>query len=97
MRRVVVRYRVKPERVEEHEALIRGVFAELAEKKPEGLRYGAFKQKDGVSFLHVAFVSAEKNPLQELAAFNKFTANIAERCDEAPVTTELAEVGVYGF
>ena len=97
MRRVIVRYRVKPARVEEHEALIRAVFVELAKTKPDGLRYGAYKQADGVSFVHVAFVSVEKNPLQALDAFQKFTANIQERCDEPPVTTELAEIGAYGL
>ena len=52
-RRVLVRYKVKPERVEEHEALIRAVFDELAAAAPPGISYGAFKQPDGVSFVHV--------------------------------------------
>jgi hypothetical protein len=97
MRRVIVRYRVKPERLEEHEALIRDVFAELANVKPAGLRYGAFRQDDGLSFVHVAFVDAEKNPLLEIAAFAKFTAKVEERCDAPPMTTTLAVVGTFGF
>ncbi len=95
MRRVIVRYKVKPERVAEHEALIRAVFEELAKAAPPGLRYGAFKQPDGLSFVHVAFVAAEKNPLQETAAFRAFTANIQDRCDEPPTTVELTEVGAF--
>lgn len=94
---MIVRYRVKKQRVAEHEKLIRAVFRELAETAPDGIRYGAFRQPDGVSFVHVAFVAAKANPLQAIAAFKAFTAEIEDRCDEPPVTVELAEVGVYGF
>ncbi len=97
MRRVIVRYRVKPERIAEHEALIRDVFDELRKTSPDGLRYGAFKQPDGVSFVHIAFVAGEKNPLLEVAAFQRFTASVKDRCDEPPVTVELADVGAYGL
>jgi hypothetical protein len=96
-RRVMVRYTVKPARVAEHEALIRAVFAELAETSPAGIRYGAYKQPDGVSFVHVAFITAEKNPLESIAAFQAFTARIRERCDEPPSTVELTEVGSFGL
>jgi hypothetical protein len=97
MRRVIVRYKVKTDRVAEHETLLRAVFAELAKTEPKGIRYGAFKQPDGVSFAHIAFIDAEKNPLEGIAAFQAFTAKIRERCDEAPVTTELTAVGTFGF
>ena len=39
MRRVMVRYRLLPERVAEHEALLAAVFAELATQRPAGLEY----------------------------------------------------------
>jgi hypothetical protein len=41
MRNVLVRYRVKPELVEENEQLVRDVYAELARARPDGLRYAA--------------------------------------------------------
>jgi len=97
MRRVIVRYKLKQERVEEHEALIRAVFEELNKTKPSGIRYGAFKQADGLSFVHVAFIDAEKNPLDAIAAFAAFTARIKERCDEPPEAIDLATVGSYNF
>ncbi|HEY4122844.1 MAG TPA: hypothetical protein VGM56_33500 [Byssovorax sp.] len=93
----MVRYKVKPERIEEHEALIRAVFGALGNDKPDGLRYAAYKAADGVSFVHVAFVAGAVNPLNELAEFRAFTAEIKDRCDEAPVTTEYAEVAAYGL
>ena len=34
MKRVMVRYKVKPDRADENEAYIRGVFAELLENEP---------------------------------------------------------------
>ncbi len=94
MRRVMVRYRLKPERVEEHEALIAKVFEELAATAPPGLSYGAFKH--GLDYTHVAFV-AEGNPLTALAAFKAFTAKVGERCEAPPVTTDVTAVGSYGF
>ncbi len=97
MRRVMVRYRVKLERVAEHEGYIRAVFEELARTAPAGIRYGAYKLPDGVSFVHIAFVAAEKNPLDAVAAFQTFLAGIRERCDEAPATVELTQLGAYGL
>ena len=97
MKRVIVRYKVKRERLEEHEALIRAVFTELAKAAPAGIRYGAFKLPDGVSFAHVAFIESAKNPLDEIAAFSAFTARIRERCDEPPEATDLTTIGAYGL
>lgn len=96
-RKVLVQYRVKPERVSEHEALIHAVFSELAASAPEGIRYGAFKRADGVSFVHVALVSVDENPLDAVAAFKAFAEQIKERCEVPPEVTELTEVGAFGF
>ena len=99
MRRVMVRYSVKPEAVEANEQLIRAVYAELARDKPPGLRYATFKLPDGVSFVHIASVETADgvNPLLALAAFQEFTGTIKERAVEAPVTVELDEIGAYHF
>jgi hypothetical protein len=96
MRRVMVRYTVKPDRVEENERLVRAVYAELAVATPEGLRYATIKLDDGVTFVHVASHEAG-NPVQEIAAFQRFTAEIRDRCDEPPVTSELTEVGSFNL
>ncbi len=97
MRRVIVRYKVKSDRVVEHEALIRAVFGELSTSAPAGIRYGAFKEPDGVSFVHIAFVDADKNPLDAVAAFKEFTARIKERCESPPVAVDLVDVGTFGL
>jgi hypothetical protein len=97
MKRMMVRYRVRPDQVAANERYVRDVFAQLDERQPRGLRYASFKLDDGVSFVHI--VSREttdgSNPLSELPAFKAFTAAIAERCDEPPVVAQLTEVGAY--
>ncbi len=95
MRSVIVRYRVKPDRLAEHEGLVREVFAELARTSPPGIRYGAFKQADGVSFVHIARISAESNPLEAVEAFKAFGKGVKDRCDDPPAVTELTEIGAY--
>ncbi len=96
MRRVLVRYRVKPELVEENERLVRDVYAELVRTEPDGLRYATFKLDDGVTFVHLA-AHADDNPLTRSEAFKRFVANVRERCDEPPVTSVLEEIGSYRF
>jgi hypothetical protein len=54
MSKVMVRYKVKPERAKENEQLIRAVYEELQSTAPDGLRYATFRMDDGVSFLHIA-------------------------------------------
>ena len=95
MRRVMVRYTVKQGQAERNEELVRAVYHELHERSPEGLRYATFRLDDGLSFVHVAEVDGEDNPLLELPAFKAFTAGIGERCDEPPVSSSLAEVGSF--
>ena len=97
MKRVVVRYKVKADRLEEHEDLIQKVITELGTRRPGGLAYHAFNLEDGVSFVHVASVSTPngENPLAALPAFKAFVANIADRCEEKPVTSSATAILVY--
>jgi hypothetical protein len=97
MKSIVVRYKVKsPEAAVENERLIRAVFDQLARDDVEGVRYQVFKAADGVSFTHVsAFDGVEGNPLTKLQAFKAFTAEIATRCEEPPVTTPVEAVGRF--
>ena len=97
MRRVIVRYRVKPDRADENESLVRAVYAELDETKPEGLRYATLRLDDGVSFVHLSESESDASPLTEVPAFKAFQEGIAERTDEKPVVTEVEVVGSYGF
>ena len=97
MRQVIVRYKVKPDRVAENEQLVRAVYEELHRVTPEGLRYATFRMADGVSFVHLSTTETEdgRNPLTEIEAFARFQEAIGERCDEPPLVTELTEIGSY--
>ena len=99
MRQVIVRYKVKPDRVAENEALARAVYDELHRTEPARLRYATFRMADGVSFVHLSTTETEdgRNPLTEVEAFARFQEAIGERCDEPPVVTELREIGSYRF
>jgi hypothetical protein len=97
MRQVMVRYKVKPDRVAENEALVRAVYEELHRIEPAGMRYATFRLADGVSFVHLSTTETDdgRNPLADLEAFKRFQEAIGERCDEAPAVTELHPIGAY--
>jgi hypothetical protein len=95
MGRVLIRYRLKPDQVERNEELIRAVFEELHRAAPSGLRYTTFKLEDGVSFMHISESEGEDSPLSGLASVQEFRRELADRCEEQPVLSELTEVGSY--
>jgi len=99
MKKVMVRYKVKPAQADENQRLVEQVYAELQRNSPAGLRYATFKQDDGVSFVHIASIETENgdNPLSQLPTFKAFQAQIKERCAEPPVVTDLEEIGSYHF
>jgi hypothetical protein len=91
----VIRYTTKAESADENERLVRNVFAELAMKNPEGLRYATFRLEDGVSFVHVATVDGEENPLSKSAAFAEFQADIQDRVADGPFPSDAKVIGNY--
>jgi hypothetical protein len=97
MKRVMVRYKVKPDKSEENIQFVKAVFEELKTKQPAGIRYATFVLPDGVSFVHIASVETfdGSNPLGTTDAFKAFQKDIKERCEEPPVAVELNEVGNY--
>jgi hypothetical protein len=95
MRQVMVRYKVKPERVQENEELVRAVYEELHRAEPAGLRYATFKLDDGVTFVHLAITEDEGSPLSKMRAFQEFQKDIEQRTDERPVVTRLDRIGSF--
>jgi hypothetical protein len=97
MNATVVRYQTKPERADENQGLIEAVFTELEERQPEGFTYKVFRFDDGVSFIHVLIEHDIDEPgsLQAVPAFQRFVADIADRCDIPPVASGAAIVGGY--
>jgi hypothetical protein len=99
MQQIMVRYKVKPDRVEANEALVRAVYRELHEVAPPGFRYGTYKLDDGVTFIHIAVTEAEAEEdgrvLPKLRAFQAFRRDLEDRAEEGPVSTELEQIGSF--
>ena len=97
MKRVIVRYKVKEDRVHQNIRFIKDVFLALERSKPEGLRYTTFQLEDKVSFIHIVSLESEDdtNPLASLKEFKAFTEDIASRCEEPPVASEVETLGNY--
>jgi len=95
---VVVRYRTRSDRADENQALVEAVFAELADTDPGGVRYATFRLADG-TFVHIADVQADPNPLGSVDAFARFQAGLGDRCEDGqgPDPQEAVLVGAYGW
>jgi hypothetical protein len=91
----VIRYVTTPESADENERLVGEVFAELAIEAPAGLRYATLRLADGVSFVHVALIDGDDNPLTRSAAFARFQNGIKDRCVEGPTVMDATVVGSY--
>ncbi|NNE12856.1 MAG: hypothetical protein HKN41_11510 [Ilumatobacter sp.] len=96
MNTVVVRYTPRSEQADENQRLVEDVYAELAANGPDGLRYATFRLADG-SFVHIAQLEGDENPLGSLASFGRFQDGIAERCEPGatPDAQPATLVGSY--
>jgi hypothetical protein len=95
VKRVMVQYKVRPDRVAENEELVRAVYDELQRTRPDGPKYATFQLPDAVSLVHLAEIQDGVNALPEVKAFQRFQEGILGRRDEAPVVTELREIGTF--
>ena len=66
------------------------------ETDPGGLRYATFRLADG-TFVHIAEIESDENPLRDNTAFAAFQDGIVERCEagEAPNPQDATLVGSY--
>jgi hypothetical protein len=96
---VVIRYRVHEGHAEENAALVRAVYAELAEREPAGFRYVTSLLEDGRTFVHIALMDDGVDaPLPQLEAFRRFRAGLDERCEAPLQRTPLpTRIGAYGL
>ncbi len=94
MKRILVRYKAKPDKVAENTALIERIFEELRMSAPGDVRYLALRLDDG-SFLHFAEWADDAPGLQALEAFRIFQSRHGERSLEPPVRASPTIVGNY--
>jgi hypothetical protein len=85
MRHTMVAYTVKPEREEENATLVRAVFDELAQVRPDGFRYAVFHLPDSRQFIHLYTDEGSTSGVQGLSSFQTFASGAADR-HEQPVT-----------
>jgi hypothetical protein len=79
----IIRYRTKPDQADANAELVRAVYAELHQTRPDGFRYTTLRLDDQVTFVHIT--QSERDP------------GIRDRCDEPPVAQAFTEVGSYRF
>ena len=87
MKRTLIRYKTKPDRTDENEALIKAVFAELHAKSPQGTAlYVAEAWPTAASSIssRTKPISSPAAVLRSLPAFQAFQSGIRERCIEPP-------------
>ena len=92
----VIRYQTKVESADENAHLIAAFFAELAEGKVTGIRYEALRLDDGVTFVHIATLDSENNPLMSSPAFAAFQSGLGGRLEEGPYPATATVVGSHG-
>jgi hypothetical protein len=96
MKQTLVRYKIKPDQVEDNARLIRRVFEELKAKSLDDARYMVLQLEDG-TFVHFATVESAggPHPITSLEAFRAFQSGIKERCMELPQSGDATIVGNY--
>jgi hypothetical protein len=96
MSTLVVRYRPRDSSAADNHALVEAVFDQLEAEQPDGVHYACLRLDDG-TFLHIATITTEPNPLLRLGTFTAFSATLAERCDPSngPQATPAALIGNY--
>ena len=99
MIKVLVTYKVKSDRVEENEKLVKAVYEELRQKNDPDIHYATFKLDDGQTFAHFAsFASPEKQAeLTESKSFQAFRKDLPARCEVPPDPQKLNEIDSYNF
>ena len=96
--RLVTRYTAaSTDAADENQRRIEGVFAELAETKPDNVSYIVLRLPDD-SFVHLSFHAHshdDPNPITGLSAFKHFGDDHASRRDGAVDQQEVRLVGAY--
>ncbi len=88
---LVIRYQTNPDAADLNEALIRDVFAELADRRPADLEYAVYRLDDDRTFIHVFSSSVGTDALTQLPAFRRFQEG-AEARRTGPAEARSAHV-----
>jgi hypothetical protein len=92
----MVRYKIKPEHIEENKRLVGTLIEELRAEKPDTIRYLALQLDDG-TFVHLSFVEDGASGVGDLKAFEGYHEKLYERRAEEPIVCDATIVGDYRF
>ena len=84
MKRTLIRYKTKPDRTAENEALIKAVFAGTAGQVAGRLRYMSLKVADGTSCISSERRQGPAGHVRGTTRFQAFQSGIRDRCIEPP-------------
>ena len=86
---------MKPGREEENAALVRAVFEELAQTRPDGLRYAVFYIPDSRQFIHLYTDEGSPTGVQGLDSFKAFVAGAEDRHEQPANVARPELMGDY--
>ena len=97
MQQRLIRYRTKPDQAAANTELVRAVYAELHQTRPDGFRYATLVLDDQVTFVHIVQSENDPSPILAVKALGEFKADIMNRCDQPPAQQSFTEIGSYRF
>jgi hypothetical protein len=96
MSHTVVTYTARPDRAQENAALIKAVFAELADKQPGGFSYTVFHLPETGRFIHIHTTArSDAVALQSFESFRAFVDGAADRHAEPARFSDAELIGDY--
>jgi hypothetical protein len=96
MKRTVVSYQIKADRIEENTRLLENVFRELEAKHLDGVRYITLQSGDGWYTHFTTVENSGANPITTLDSFKEYVAGVRDRCAVPPhQANDVAIVGNY--
>jgi hypothetical protein len=90
----IIRYKAKPDRADENQRFIAGVFGELHAAAPDGIAYSVLRLPDD-TFVHLVAIEKGPEPLTSLPAFQAFLENVDDRRFEPVESDTPIVVGNY--
>jgi hypothetical protein len=91
MSATIIQYRTHPHAAAENRRLVEAVVKDATEVG--GIRYTAYQQADGVTFVHIAGANGEK--LQDLSSFAAFQRDLESRVE--PGSRTVTKVDTIGL
>ena len=91
----LMRYTVKPDHLHAHLELLRAVYDELADTRPDGIAWATYQVADTSTFVEFVEGPELPSPLPQLSAFRRYRIGLDERCEGELEFLELHEIGSF--